>query len=129
MAGVVVVDPVGCCCQKKVLDMKRTDLIGFFTLAVLAWSSESKGASVYNCSSQVQQCVVKAEDGIIGDRVKVLDERARVIAVGRILKKKGDYALISVTHASRHIRKGYPVIIDVEGRESSAQWTAAFSGN
>lgn len=115
--------------EKKVLEMKITEVFSFFLLGAVWWASEVQAASVYNCSVQSQQCVVKVEDGIIGDRVKVLDERARVIALGRILKKKGDYALISVTQVSRHIRKGYPVIIDVDGRQSSAQWTAAFSGN
>ena len=93
------------------------------------WTIPVQAANVYNCTAQAHQCVVKVEEGIIGDHVRFLVDRARVIAFGRIIKRKGDYALISVSQATRHIRKGYPVIIDTEGRNSSMQWTAAFSGN
>lgn len=87
----------------------------------------SEAASVYNCSASGQKCVVKVEEGIIGDRVKVMDEKARVIAVGRIVKRRGAYAVVNVANASQTIRKGYPVIVDVENRDSNMQWAASFS--
>ena len=92
---------------------------------VLATVSEA--ASVYNCSAGGEKCVVKVEEGIIGDRVKVMDEKARVIAVGRIIKRRGAYAVVNVSNSSQMIRKGYPVIVDVENRESNMQWAASFS--
>jgi hypothetical protein len=95
---------------------------GNFGLASLA-----EAASVYNCSANGSKCVVKVEEGIIGDHVKVLDEKARVIASGRIIKRRGSYAVVSVSNTSQTIRKGYPVIVDVESRDSNLQWAASFS--
>ena len=93
-----------------------------FILAVPA-----EAANVYNCSASGRKCVVKVEEGIVGDRVKVLDEKARVIARGRLVKRKGAYAVMVVSHKSKAIRKGYPVIVDVENRNSNLQWAASFS--
>ena len=93
---------------------------------VLAASAEA--ASVYNCSASGRKCVVKVEEGIIGDHIKVLDEKARVIAHGRIVKRKGAYAVVSIARKSKSIRKGYPVIVDIENRSNSnLQWAASFS--
>lgn len=90
-------------------------------------TSTAEAASVYNCSRSGKRCVVQVEDGIIGDRIKVLDEKARVIAYGRLVKRKGAYAVMSVSHQLKNIRKGYPVIVDVENRNASMQWAASFS--
>src|SRR5689334_21382160 len=95
---------------------------GSFMLAAAA-----EAASVYNCSASGQRCVVKVEEGIIGDRVKILDEKARVIAFGRITKRRGAYAVVSISQTSQTIRKGYPAIVDVENRDSNLQWAASFS--
>ena len=90
-------------------------------------AASAEAATVYNCSANGSKCVVKVEEGIIGDRVKVLDEKARVIASGRIIKRRGSYAVVSVSNTSQTIRKGYPVIVDVENRDSNLQWAASFS--
>lgn len=97
-------------------------VLGTFVLA-----SAGEAASVYNCSSTGEKCVIKLEEGIIGDRVKVLDEKARMVAQGRIVKRRGSFAVIAVGSPARSIRKGYPVIVDVENRDSSFQWAASFS--
>jgi hypothetical protein len=100
----------------------------FAVLALnLLLAQVAEAASVYNCSASGHKCVVKVEEGIIGDHVKVLDEKARVIAYGRIVKRRGAYAVVSVSHNSQTIRKGYPVIVDVENRDSNLQWAASFS--
>lgn len=96
--------------------------LSYFMLA-----SPAQAASVYNCSDSGGICVVKVEEGIIGDRVKVMDEKARVIAYGRITKRRGYYAQVAITNAFKTIRKGYPVIVDLENRESNMQWAASFS--
>lgn len=95
-----------------------------FVALLLAGYSEA--ASVYSCSGN--RCVVKVEEGIVGDRIKILDEKARPIATGRILKRKGAYAVVSVSDASQTVRKGYPVIVNMDSRSSSLQWAASFSG-
>lgn len=94
----------------------------------LGTNAIAESATVYNCTTQGHQCVVKVEEGIIGDKVRFLDDKAMVIAAGRIIKKRGNYALISVANAVKQIRKGYPVIVDLENRDSSVQWAASFSG-
>lgn len=105
--------------------LTKTLLIAVASNLLLAQAANA--ASVYNCSASGLRCVVKVEEGIIGDHVKVLDEKARVIANGRILKRRGAYAVISVFNNSQTIRKGYPVIVDVENRDSNMQWAASFS--
>lgn len=94
------------------------------TFGLATWA---QAASVYNCSSNGTKCVVKIEEGIVGDHVKVLDEKARVIANGRIIKRRGSYAVVSIPTTSETIRKGYPVIVDVDSRDSGLQWAASFS--
>lgn len=96
-------------------------------LGALSFGTLAQAASIYNCSASGQKCVVKVEEGIIGDRVKVMDERARIIAQGRITKRRGAYAVVSISQTSQTIRKGYPVIVDVENRDSGLQWAASFS--
>lgn len=98
-------------------------------LGVLSGSLPALGASVYNCSVTSDKCVIKLEEGIIGDRVRVLDEKARVVASGRIIKRRGSYAVIALSDTNRTVRKGYPVIVDVENRASSLQWAASFSND
>ena len=108
----------------KKLAMTAAVLVGGnFVLAAAV-----EAASVYNCSTSGEKCVVKVEEGIIGDRIKVLDEKAHVIAHGRITKRRGSYAVVSISHTAQTIRKGYPVIVDVENRDSNLQWAASFSG-
>lgn len=97
-------------------------LVGAFLLA-----SPAEAASVFNCSGDGHKCVVKVESGVVGDTVKVLDEKAHVVAFGRIVKRKGTFAVVSLTQISKEIRKGYPVIVNVEQRSSNLQWAASFS--
>ena len=108
--------------MRKLLFSILTMILSNFVLA-----SVSEAASVYNCSTGGTKCVVRVEEGIIGDRVKVMDEKARVIAIGRIVKRRGAYAVVTVSNATQTIRKGYPVIVDVENRDSNMQWAASFS--
>lgn len=100
----------------------------FMIVVGLSTAAVARSATVYNCTTQGHQCVVKVESGIIGDRVRFLDDKAMVIASGRIIKKRGNYALVTVTNPVKHIRRGFPVIVDIENRGSSMQWAASFSG-
>lgn len=98
-----------------------------FTVVALLLAGYSEAASVYSCTGTAR-CIVKVEDGMVGDRIKILDDKARPIASGRILKRKGAYAVVSVVDASQTVRKGYPVIVNIDSRSSSLQWAASFSG-
>jgi hypothetical protein len=108
--------------------MGRKALVSsLLALGSFALAASAEAASIYNCSASGRRCVVKVEEGIIGDHVKVMDEKARVIASGRIVKRKGAYAIVAVSQTSQMIRKGYPVIVDVENRSANLEWAASFS--
>ena len=110
------------------LGLKKMFLnLAFVGIGLGAMSVAAQAASVYNCSASGHKCVVKVEEGIIGDHVKVLDEKARLIASGRIVKRRGAYAVVKISNTTQTIRKGYPVIVDVENRDSNLQWAASFS--
>lgn len=95
---------------------------GFFALAMTA-----EAATVYKCAPGQSKCVVTLEEGIIGDHVRVLDEKARLVAYGRIVQRRGGYAVITVANANKEIRKGYPVIVSFQNRGSSLQWASSFT--
>ena len=95
-------------------------------LTGLMLAGYSEAASIYSCAGNGERCVVRLEGGTIGDQVRILDEKARPIAGGRIIKRKGNFAVISVIDASQTVRKGYPVIVNKDSRSSSLQWAAAF---
>jgi hypothetical protein len=107
-------------------NLKKVILIGICSLLIA--EGYARAAAIQTCSSAGDRCVVKVEDGAVGDRVKVLDDKARPIAAGRIVKRKGAYAVISVNDSSQTIRRGYPVIVNIDSRSSSLQWAASFTG-
>ena len=86
-----------------------------------------EAATVYSCANSGERCVVRLEDGMVGDQVRILDEKARPIAAGRIIKRRGNFAVVSVTNASQTVHKGYPVIVNIDSRSSSLQWAASFT--
>ena len=102
------------------------EVLSLMALAGLMLAGYSEAASIYSCAGNGERCVVRLESGTIGDQVRILDEKARPIAGGRIIKIKGNFAVISVIDASQTVRKGYPVIVNKDSRSSSLQWAAAF---
>ncbi len=98
-----------------------------FVALLLAGYSEAASVYSYSCTES-SRCVIKVEEGMVGDHIKILNEKARPIASGRILKRNGAYADVSITKASQTVRKGYPVIVSMDSRSSSLQWAASFSG-
>jgi hypothetical protein len=108
--------------------MKEIFVVGVSSLgACLLLAQPASAATVYNCSNSGNRCVAKLEVGSVGDQVKVLDEKAREIAKGRIVKRKGSFAIISLTEVNQIIRKGYPVIVNVDSNSSPFEWAANFS--
>jgi len=93
-----------------------------------------EAATVYNCnpdtvttSAADTKCVIKLEEGSIGDRIRVLDEKARTVGEGRIIKRRGAYALVHVKEVTKSIRKGFPVIVISGARGSDLQWAASIA--
>ena len=93
--------------------------IGFVFL-----SSTAIGGAVYSCSPKQTKCVVKLDSGEKDYPIKIFDEKARLVAVGSIIKKKGTYGLVRISKLFKDIRKGYPVMVDIENEQSEAQWTS-----
>ncbi len=90
-------------------------------------SAPGMASSVYNCTKDGQSCVVKVDEGVIGDRVRIMDSKARKIAEGTIQKRKGSYAIVKISEYQKPILKGYPVIVEIDAEGSSLQWAASFS--
>lgn len=95
-------------------------ILGFSAKASLA-------ASVYNCTQDMRSCVIKVEDGVVGDKVRIMDSKARKIAEGMIQKRKGSYAIVKITDSKQTILKGYPATVEMEAEGASLQWAASFS--
>ena len=96
-------------------------------LASLLLAESAQAASVFNCASTGKKCTIKMEAGLVGDSVKVLDEKAHIVGYGYIVKRKGSFGVISLTQVTKEIHKGYPVIVNIENRSSNLQWAASFS--
>lgn len=96
-------------------------------MIALLGATEALSASVYNCSTNGKRCTARLEIGSIGDRVTVLNDKARKIAVGRIIKKKGAFGVISLTETQDTVKKGYPIIVNNETNNSNLEWAATFS--
>lgn len=102
-------------------------------LAAFGLAPSLMAATVYNCNDESLQsaaasdmrCVIKLEEGQVGDRVKVLDEKARQVAEGHIVRRQGSYAIIAVADVSKTIRKGFPVIVVFKNKSSDMHWTAS----
>lgn len=106
----------------------KPEWILLISIMALLLAGYSEAATVHSCSGSGARCVVKVEEGMVGDHIKILDEKARPIATGRIVRRKGAFAVVSVNDATQTIRKGYPVIVNIDSRSSSLQWAASFTG-
>ena len=113
--------------KSEMLKQSKWKAVAFIFVTGFMLAGAAQAATVYSCAGNGERCVVKLEDGIVGDHVRVLDEKARPIAAGRIVKRRGNFAVITVTNATQTVRKGYPVIVNIDSRSSSMQWAASFS--
>jgi len=113
--------------RHMIRSLLEPEWILLFAIVALLLAGYSEAATVHSCAGSNGRCVIKVEEGVVGDHVKILDDKARPIAQGRIVKRKGAYAVITVGDASQVIRKGYPVIVNMDSRSSSLQWAASFT--
>lgn len=113
------------------LNWHRNPILRIFlnvaVLSLLLSANGAQAAAVHSCSKNGSKCIIKLQEGVVGDVVQVLDEKARIVGEGRIVKIKGTFGVIEVNPANSAIRRGYPVIVSVEKHESSLQWAATFS--
>jgi hypothetical protein len=85
-------------------------------VALFGMYAELNAASVQKCSRETKTCVIRLEEGLVGDRVSVLNDRAQPVAVGWIVKRDGTVGEIKFKEIYRDVRRGYPVIVDLENR-------------
>lgn len=84
-----------------------TFLLSLFILLPRATAQNS----VERCSNKSNRCVVKMNEGYRGQKINVLDETARKIGSGIILKRRGEYVLIKITNFTKKIRKNFVVTL------------------
>lgn len=97
------------------------------TLVLILITNIGESANIERCSEITKKCIIKLDKGSIGNKVKILNERAHVVGEGKIIHKKGPFGIIYVTKIRQNIRKGYPVIVDIHNEYSNAHWAASFS--
>ncbi len=79
-------------------------------------TSATFAASVQKCSAKTKSCDIKLEEGLVGDTVSVLNERAQPVATGWIIKRSGSEAVIKFKQVFRDVKRGYPVIVNIDNR-------------
>jgi len=86
----------------------------------LAESAKASGG-VHKCSNKTLRCAVFINEGSNGDIVHILDERARFVAEGRIVKKvthkKRPVAIIKILRPGsmqKMIQKAFPVVLETK---------------
>jgi hypothetical protein len=111
--------------QQTYRHLPRLLLLTVSSAFLLAQSAGA--ATVHNCTLDRTRCVVKLEAGSVGDQVRVLDQTARPIAKGHLVKRKGAFGIIALTDVTQEIRRGFPVIVDTDSKTSATDWAAEFS--
>ncbi len=57
------------------------------------------------------KCVAKMNNGMLGETVTIMNDKAQIVAVAVITKRKGKLVLLKLTDRYAKIRKNYPIII------------------
>jgi hypothetical protein len=91
------------------------------------WTGPVLAASVEKCSNKSRQCIVVGSHGLVGDNIKVLNEKGQVIATGWVVKRdeRRRQVVVSFRKVLRSIKKGYPVIVERSSFDLS--WDTSFS--
>ena len=97
------------------------------TLILILVTNIGESANIERCSEITKKCIIKLDKGSIGNKVKILNERAHLVGEGKIIHRQGPFGIIYVENIRQNIRKGYPVIVDIHNEYSNAHWAASFS--
>lgn len=96
----------------------------------LALFSEKSEARVLSCTShEPATCSVIVRNGIVGDSIRIADEKGREVAKGKITQLSSGKATVMITSkvGKKPITRKDWAYVTMEGRSSNAQWGAAFS--
>ena len=72
---------------------------------------------------KLARCVVKSLNGHVGSEVIIKNHSNYIVATGKILKKRGSYAIVVVRRHER-IRSGYQAFVKMSDED---HWTATMS--
>lgn len=92
------------------------------TFAAVLLAAPLSAASVYKCSPSGKKCIIKLESAGIGDHVRVVDERSKIVAKGRIVRIRHQWGVIFLTETNKNIRPGYPVLVESVRSTGQGQW-------
>ena len=98
-----------------------------FGLALFSAKSEAR---VLSCTShEPMTCKVIIRNGIVGDSVRIADEKGREIAKGKITQLSAGRASVMITSKAspKPITRRDFAYVTMEARSSNVQWGAAFS--
>ena len=107
----------------KFLEKKSiSSLLFFVVLGLLSFAGEAKASSgVHKCSNKTLRCAVYINGGTRGDIVHILDEKARFVAEGRIMKKvvrkQRRLAIIKILRPGsmqKMIQRAFPVVLETK---------------
>ena len=103
---------------------------GLSVVAVLT-SAVAFAGKIQTCRADGSYCLAQVENGIVGDQVRILDERASQVASGQIEKKNSTVVLIRVQTKTKIPKRGYPVLVTMTKKlkitPRKTQWASAFS--
>ena len=91
---------------------------------LLSMASPAFSATIYDCSKSQKRCIVRLDEGRVGDKVRVVDESAYLAASGKIIKrpKSSRYAVIELDKVHKTLQKGYPVLVQVDHKDAAGSW-------
>jgi len=101
--------------------------VGVLASSLLMLSSAVQAASIQQCNAGERRCIIRLSEGVVGDTVNVLNEKAQLAATGWITKRNGALAIISFKRVFKTVKRGYPVVVNIENRGKEVNWAAAFN--
>lgn len=113
------------------MDSLNSKLLKIALVVSLLSGHEAFAARVYSCKATKSECKIRLEKGVVGDKVKVIDESARVVAEGKVVRKLvGPFAVIRLSkmlQKDTKIKKGYGVLVQIDGKNFDQEQAASFS--
>jgi len=110
--------------RKLFLNIVRFSVIA---TGLIVLSSSVQAASIQQCNAGERRCIIRLTEGVVGDTVNVLNEKAQLAATGWITKRNGALAIISFKRVFKTVKRGYPVVVNIENRGKEVNWAAAFN--
>lgn len=101
---------------KRTYDLKLLQFIVVMT-GFFLYESQLFGATVDICYQKSMRCILKLEKNEaahlkVGAYAQVVNEFVRPVAIGRVIKTKGQFAVVSVHQLFKLVEPGNPVLLE-----------------